>query len=125
MRVKHQGTNVTRFNAVAQRICNAGGRLTLLLLSDNEDRHIKQLAISVLATYFETEDLSSPFSSDEESGDEGNSEMVDEDGVQIEDAASELSTGARDEMALCEDMHKGINLWDNTSATTSTTTTLK
>ena len=111
VRVKHQGSSSSRFNPVAQRVCNAGGKHTLIMLADHDDRSLRRMASGLLQRYFEAEDISSQESTDEESAEVA--EMDDDHVIPIEDAASDVSVGARDEMALCEDMKKGFSLWES------------
>jgi len=108
VRVHHQGSNLKRHNAIAQRVINAGGKHTLLLLADNEDRTIKQISISILGQYFEMREFYLPYSSDEDSDPV---EMFDENGDQLDDSSSDLSVGAKDEMALCDDI-TACKIWE-------------
>lgn len=102
VRVRHQAPSLKRFNAAAQRVVNAGGKRTLELLVDYDDRHIKQTTIRLLSQYFEMRELQFSTSSEDDSDPV---EMFDENGNQLEeDGSSEPSVETRDEMALCEDL---------------------
>ena len=89
------------------RICNAGGKHKLIMLADHDERWIKRTASWQLRRYFETEDISSQESTDEDSAEAA--EMDDDRVIPIEDTtAPDVSVRAKDEMALCEDTKKGI-----------------
>lgn len=96
-----------RFNAVAQRIINAGGKKTLILLADHEDKGIRVLAVKLLTQFFDGQDFDYQESSEDEYDPEN---MLDFNGGNLEDDTSVASVENKDEMALCDDV-KNCSIW--------------
>lgn len=109
VRAKHQGNVSHRYNAIAQRISNAGGVNTLLLFPDHEDPEVKKKATRMISKFFECCGLYSLTSSDEDQ-----EEMTDKQTL-FEDDSSEISQEDKDEMALCEDVN-ACKIWESAAA---------